>query len=192
MHNRDKYNILAEKNQMMWYRYRKIHNKVTDELRKSVEAYYKSLVDETSHNPRYIWMTVKKILNKDEAITFPSSVTFNSDHIQTSNDHFVTIGSKLANKTKSKAADDHLQYLHADVSSTVSPFVFIKVDEHLLKRGINKFRCSKSPEHDKIPVKVIKGAVDILAKPLAAMFNSCRSWSFGTLDHDLLMSKLAD
>ena len=52
MRDRDKYKILAEKTQMLWPKYRKLRNKVRTELRKSVEAYYKNLVDETSHNPK--------------------------------------------------------------------------------------------------------------------------------------------
>ena len=33
-------------------------------------------------------------------------------------------------------------------------------------------KCSKFPGHDNISVKVIMDAVDILANPLAAIFNS--------------------
>ena len=179
MRDRDKYKILAEKNQMMWSRYRKLRNKVTAELRKSVEAYYKSLVDETSHNPKEMWKTVNKVLNKDRARMFPSSVTYNGSNIkkpneiaEAVNDHFATIGPKLASKIRSTIADDHLQYLSTDFSSTVPLFAFKRVDEHLLKREINKLKCSNSPGHDKIPVKVIKDAVNILAKPLAAIFNA--------------------
>ena len=70
------------------------------------------------------------------------------------------------------ATDDHLQYLPADLSSNVPPFAFKRVDERLLKREVNKLKCSKSRGHDKVPVKVIKDAVEILAKPLAAIFIS--------------------
>ena len=59
-----------------------------------------------------------------------------------------------------------------DLSSTVAIFVFKRVDEHLLKREINKLKCSKSTGHDKIPVKIIKDAVNILSKPFAAIFNA--------------------
>ena len=77
----------------MQLKYRKLRNKVTArsvndhfastaELRKSVEAYYKSLVDETSHNPNEIWNTVNKVLNMDKARMFPSSVAFNGNHVK--------------------------------------------------------------------------------------------------------------
>ena len=118
----------------------KLRNKVTAELRKSVEAYYRNLIDKTSLHPKEMWKTVNKVLNKDKARIFPSSLTFNGKHIEKQtevaeafNYHFATIGPKLASKVRSKAADDHLQYLPADLSSTVPPFVFKRVDEHLLK-----------------------------------------------------------
>ena len=77
-----------------------------------------------------MWKTVNKVLNKDKARIFPSSLTFNDKHIEKPtevaeafNYHFATIGPKLASKVRSKAADDHLQYLPADLSSTVPPFL---------------------------------------------------------------------
>ena len=72
-----------------------------------------------------------KVLDTDKARIFPSSLTFNGKHIEKPteiaeafNDHFATKGSKLASKVSSTAADDHLQYLPADLSSTVPPYGF--------------------------------------------------------------------
>ena len=52
------------------------------------------------------------------------------------------------------------------------PFVFQRIDENHVKREINRLKCSKSPGHDQIPVKVLSYAVEILSKPLATIFNS--------------------
>ena len=179
MRDRDKYKSLAVKNQILWPKYGKLRSKVTAELRKSVEAYYRSLVDKTSHNPKEMWKTVNKVLNNDKARIFPSSLTLNGKYIEKPtdiaeafNDHFATRGPILASKVRSKAADDYLQFLHADLSSTVHTFALKTVDKHLLKREINKLKCLKSPGHSKIPVKVINEAVEIIAKPLAIIFNS--------------------
>ena len=108
-------------------------------------------------------------MNKDKARTFPSSANFNGEHLKNPNeiaeafnDHCATKALKLANKIRSKATDDHLQYLSVDSSSTVP------LGEHLLKREGNKLTSSKSG-HDKIPVKVIKGTIVLLAKQLAAI-----------------------
>ena len=84
----------------------------------------------------------------------------------------MTIGPKLASAIRSETRDDPLQYLSAEIPSVMPPFVFQTIDENLVKREINRLRCSKSPGHDQIPVKVIKDAVDLLFKPLATIFNS--------------------
>ena len=62
---------------------------------------------------------------------FRSSVTYNGNNIKKQNeiaeafnDRFTTIGPKLASKIKRTVADDHLQYLPADLSSNVPPFLF--------------------------------------------------------------------
>ena len=62
--------------------------------------------------------------------------------------------------------------LSAEIPSDTPPFVFQRIDENLVKREINRLKCSKSPGHDQIPVKVIKDAVEIVSKPLATIFNS--------------------
>ena len=96
MHNRDKYKILAKKNQMMWPRYRKLRNKVTAELHRSVEVYYKGLVDETSHNPKYIWKTVNKVLNKDKA-TMAAKISWNSS-VELPGNRYLTLHSRISHK----------------------------------------------------------------------------------------------
>ena len=75
---------------------------------------------------------------------FPTSVTFNGNHkkkpAETAgafNDYSATISQKLASKIRSKTDDDHLHYLPADLSSTVPPFAFKRVDAHLLKSEID-------------------------------------------------------
>ena len=79
----------------------------------------------------------------------------------------MTIGPKLASEIQSETTDDPLQYLSAEIPSDTPPFVFQRIDGNLVKREINRLKCSKSPGHDQIPVKVIKDAIEIVSKPLA-------------------------
>ena len=116
---------------MMNARYRKLRNKVTSELRKSVDDYYMSLVEETSNNPKEMWKTVNKVLIKDKARMVPSSVTYNGNNIEKQHefaeafhDHFATLRPKLARKIIRTVADDHLQYLPAGLSSYVPSLRF--------------------------------------------------------------------
>ena len=63
-----------------------------DKLRKT---YYQGLIDETSNNPKEMWKSVSKVLNKDKTRTFPSSVTYKGQNLENPrgiseafNDHF--------------------------------------------------------------------------------------------------------
>ena len=83
MRDRDKYKVLAEEDQQLWPRYRKLRNRVTAELHKSVKTYYQGLIDETSNNPKEMWKSVNKVLNKDKTRNFPSSVTYKGQNLET-------------------------------------------------------------------------------------------------------------
>ena len=111
---------------------------------KSVKTYYQGLIDETSNNPKEMWKSVSKVLNKDKVRTSPSSVTYKGQNLENPrgiseafNDHFVTIGPKLTSEIQSEATDDPLQYLSAEIPSDTPPFVFQRIDENLVKREIN-------------------------------------------------------
>ena len=88
------------------------------------------------------------------------------------NNHFTTVGPKLAEKIETKESDDPLKYLFDEIPSTVPYFEFHPVTADTIEREINKLKCSKSTGYDKISVKLIKDAAGILCKPLAAVFNS--------------------
>ena len=156
MRDREKYKVLAEKNQRLCPRYRKLHNRVTAELRKSVKTYYQGLIDGASNNP-------KENLQGSKA----RKPTRNLRGIQKS-----LCDPKLASAIQNETTNDPLQYLSAEIPSVMPSFVFQRIDENLVKREVNRLKCSKSPEHDQIPVKAIKDAVEILSKPLATIFNS--------------------
>ena len=86
----------------------------------------------------------------------------------------MTIGPKLVSVIRSETTDDPLQHLSAEIPSVMPPFAFQRIDENLVKRELNRLKCSKSPAHEQFPVKVVKDAVEILSKPLATIFNSFR------------------
>ena len=49
----------------LWSSYKVLRNKVTIELRKCVQQYYHAIVKENCNDPKEIWRTVNKVLNKD-------------------------------------------------------------------------------------------------------------------------------
>ena len=83
------------------------------------------------------------------------------------NYHFATIGPELASVMRSENTDDALQDSSAEIPSVIPPLVFQVIDENLVKTEINRLKSAKSPGHDKLPVQVIKDAVEILSRSLA-------------------------
>ena len=158
-----------------------------DELRKITEKEYKprNLIDENSNNPKEMWKTINKVLNKNQHSTTPMFVMFEGQSIEKPNEigeafnnHFATIGPKLADKIENKDSDDPLKYLSNIGGSIASYFEFYTIHPNTIEREIKNLKCSKSAEYDKISVKLVKDAAEILSEPLAIIFNA--SFNKGT------------
>ena len=88
------------------------------------------------------------------------------------NNHFATIGPKLADKIENKDSDDPLKYLSNIGGSTASCFEFYTIHPNTIEREIKNLKCSKSAGYDKISVKVVKDEAEISSEPLAIIFNA--------------------
>ena len=179
MRERDQAKKRAEKDHNVWPRYKKLRNKVTSELRNSVQDYYHNLIEENSGNPKAMWKTINKVLNKCKTSAPLNSVTLNGrkyvrpDEIaEAFNEHFVTIGPKLASKIEAPTDADPMAYVRNVVKDKRLPkFLFKHVEVSYVKQEINKLKTSKSPGPDKIPIKILKDAVEIVSGPLTKIFN---------------------
>ena len=157
MRERDRFKGPAGRDHTMWPECKRLRNKVTSELRKSVEAYFSDKVDENCNDPKGMWKVVNKVSNKDHESPSPLSVTYEGQSIDKSseiseafNNHFVTIGPKLAEKIECEESDDPLKYIDNEGSSADAPrFAFQKVTPDSIKCEICK---PQSAGHDKIPV----------------------------------------
>ena len=61
MTKRDQAKKRAEKDHKVWPRYKKLRNKVTSELRNSVQDYCHNSIEENSGNPKAMWKTINKV-----------------------------------------------------------------------------------------------------------------------------------
>ena len=53
----------------MWPSYKVLRNKITIELRKCVQQYHHTIVKDNCNDPKEMWKTVNKVLNKDPAVS---------------------------------------------------------------------------------------------------------------------------
>ena len=124
---------------------------MTGELREAVEAYFSSMVDENSNDPKNMWKVVNKVLNRNQNLPSPPSVTFEDQSIdrpveiaEAFNNHFVTIGPKLAKRIKCEKSDDQLKYIDNRGPSPSTPkFEFQGVTPDFVQREIQRLKSAK-------------------------------------------------
>ena len=137
------------------------------------------MIDDNSNNLKGMWKIINKILDKRSNYSPPLLIIHEGQRVEKPaeiaeafNRHFTSIGPKLAENIETKDCDDPLKYLPSEGLPFETSFDFQRVDPKIIENEINKLKCSKAAGHDKIPVKLVKDAADILSKPLAAIFNS--------------------
>ena len=177
MRERDQLKTRATKDNTLWPRYKVLRNKVTYELRNCVQQYYHTIIEENSSDPKEMWRTINKVLNKDTPSTSFTTVKFQGQRLdrpneiaEAFNEHFVTIDPKLASSIEQKPDDNLLKYL--EESNGNSPkFNFKQVDASYVKKAVMGLKNSKSPGPDKIPTKLLKDAIEYIGQLLAMIFN---------------------
>ena len=126
-----------------------------------------------------MWKTINKVLSKCKTSAPLNSVTLNGrayvrpDEIaEAFNEHFVTVGPKLASKIEAHTDADPMAYVRDVVKHKCPPkFLFKHFEVSHIKQEINKLKTSKLPGPDKIPIKILKDAVEIVNGPLTTIFN---------------------
>ena len=175
MMKRDILNREAVKSSEKWPVYRKLRNKVTKETRDTIKDYYQRLIDENMGNLKKVWKAINKVLGKTENSVKLSSVEVEGiclnrerDILEALNQHFVSVGPRLAKKIATKPGDDCLQ----TITSKQKEMKFRTVTSMHILNEINKLGVGKAAGPDNIPTTVVKDVGGIVAKPLAMKFNS--------------------
>ena len=118
MEKQDKLKKLASKNSNYWQDYKILRNKVTNDIRLSVQQHYKYLTSQNRNNPKKMWKTIHKVLDKESSSTSISqlkegdtAINNKQDILETLNEYFVTVGPNLASKIERKQNDNPLQFI---------------------------------------------------------------------------------
>ena len=158
-----------------WSVYKQLRNKVTKTIKVAIETHYRRLIDENKDNPKKMWKTINKVLDKSPQSTTTTNLDEDGNRItkqaniaEALNHHFVTVGPKLASKIEQQTNDDPLKY----VVKQSSVMKFNPVNDTFILNSIKQLKNGKAPGPDKIPTKLIKEAGEGICKPLALIFNS--------------------
>ena len=86
------------------------------------------------------------------------------------NKHFTTVGPKLAEKIEIQPSDDPLKYLGDKTKGT--KFKLQPVSVGYVERAMKALNNSKSPGADRIPVKILKNAINLVSQSLTLIYNA--------------------
>ena len=155
--------------------YKTLRNKVTKAIRDALQSCYLGIIDENRENPKRMWKAVNKVLNRDTNSVGVSSLdiegrtlTKEKDIAEALNQHFVTVGPKLAEKLESKNDDDLLIKINAQTKN----FKFTLIDNTYVLNAISKLKNGNAPRPDKISTRLVKDFRDFIWKPLTMIYNS--------------------
>ena len=116
-----------------------------------------------------MWQTINKVLDKSSKSKMHTSLIFEgkrlnreNDKVQALNQHFVSVETKLADQIVQNSNDDPLKHIvHEESSICFSP-----VNSNYVLKAIQLQNNGKSLGPDKIPLTLIKDAIDIISPPL--------------------------
>ena len=175
MRERDMAKRAAEKSPEKWSVCEQLRNKVTKEIKVAVQSHYHGLINENKDNPKKMWYTINRVLEKSSKSTMPASLniegrklTKEGDILEALNHHFVSVGPKLASKIEQNANDDPLKHIDSEPNT----MRLIPVDDNYVPKAIKQLKNGKAPGPDKIPTMLKKDAADLICKPLTMVLNS--------------------
>ena len=141
MATRDRLKKRATQNPEMWSLYTKQRNRVTKEIRNSIQDHYKNLIKESNGDPKKMWKTINRVLDKDVKSTNLSAIesegktlTKEHDMLEALNRHFVSVGPNLAKQISSKSDDDCLKHIIPENRE----MLFQTVDEEYVLNAIKR------------------------------------------------------
>ncbi len=167
----------AAKNPPLWPIYKGLRNQCTSAVRKAVQDHYHRLIEENKGDPKKMWKTINRVLNKDSASKLSISglnvngkiVSEACDMAEASNQHLVSVGPKLAEKIKTAPNDDHLKYIRSKDSASLT---LKRVTSSQVLDSLKSPGNGKAPGPDKIPIMFVKDVADFISYPLTLIFNS--------------------
>ena len=160
-------------NPNLWAEYRELRNRVTKEVRLSKSKYYLELFNEAKDCKSY-WRLVKNATNgKSIALILRirnmdgNVVTSNLDKANILNEHFSTIGEKLANELP----NTNLTQSNVHVSIVAPCVMSISLSYEGVASSTAKLRADKASGPDSVAPKLLKFAGDSIIPSLLSVFN---------------------
>jgi len=176
MNQRYKILLMARrtKEEELWTRYRELRNKVTSEVRNAKCKYYTTLFAEVKNCKSYRKLVKEAACCKTSApimaIKDSDGKTETSDLAKANilNEHFTTIGKKLASSLPPVVSKQSLTSV-ARVTPTVTT---IDVTRDILKNALFNLKPDKASGPDNVSSKLLKSAGNAIVQSLMSVFTA--------------------
>ena len=184
MHDRDILKLKASRSKDAndWLQFKKCRNLVNNEIKKAKELYYKRALDENEGNSSQTWKIVNELTSRKTNNCCIKEIKSNGNSIygppelaDAFNDHFSSIGPKLASQIYSNNGPSHLHYLEG----TDKRFELKCTDPSRVFSLLSKLCKSKATGLGMISARLLRECADLIADPMCSIFNqSIRSGIF--------------
>ena len=194
MHNRDTLRIKAIKSNDPhdWANFKRMRNKVSTEIKAAKELFYNNKFTETNGDPRKTWQIIHELTSRKTVNLSITEINLNGTFISESsdlsnafNDHFSSIGPKLANDIPLSNNNDHCHRKY--VKGINNRFEFRPTDSGQVLKLLNKLNKSWSGL-DKQSSRLIRECADLISPYISIIFNCCLTT--GTFPDDWKLAKV--
>ncbi len=152
--------------------YKRCKNKLNKLIKKTKEEYFKTKLS-NANNSKESWQAINELLNKKPKTTHVTQlnvddqvITGDTNIADCFNQYFSSIGCKLSNNVQNINVDPM-----TFVTPTESSFHFSCISVQEIFDALNQLNLRKSPGLDGISVRLLKDTSDVIAQPLANIFN---------------------
>ena len=166
----------ATKNPLLSPNYKGLRNQCTYAIRKAIQDHYHGLIKETKGDPKKMWKTINRVMNRDSASKSISSLNVNGKVVtgdgelaEALNQHFVSVGPKLAERIKTTPNDNPFKHIKPNDSATL---ILKPVTNSQVLKGLKQLKNGKACGPDKIPTTLVKDAATFISYPLTLIYNS--------------------
>ena len=159
-----------------WDKYKKLRNKINNNIKTSKASYYSNAFIQSKGNPRETWQTFNELTSHPLNNTTVKELKLNGAVISNScelsnafNDHFSTVGPRLANEIPPIANSNSSYTNNINVSN--NKFRFSSINYSIVFLHLNKLSRSKATGLDNISAKIIRECADLISVSLCDRFN---------------------
>ena len=171
--NRLKKKAVKTKDASSWNRFRKVKNKVNQEIKAAEKAYYNNSFNNYAGDQRKTWKTINELTSRKSNKTIINEIQYQglkssnqAEVAELLNTFFIEIGPRLS-RNVSNVDTTYKEFL----SGTSKEFVFKEITSAHIYSLLSKLCKSKATGLDSISAKLLRECPDLIAESLTLIFN---------------------